>query len=171
MQEDDADGLALEREFGWLQYDFHRYFKRGWDRCLKETGVGLSRQQSRVLTVLIRNPGMTQTALADEVEMEKAPLGRLLERLEERNLIERKPDPGDRRARRCFAKPETDNVVPEMRAAARAFFQTVFEDLSEAEIEQLMALMSKVKNNLVAAEQRACHKPDNALSDPEPSDP
>ena len=165
MHEDDADGLELEREFGWLQYDFHRYFKRGWDRCLKQTGVGLSRQQSRVLTVLIRNPGMTQTALADEVEMEKAPLGRLLERLEERNLVERKPDPGDRRARRCFAKPETDNVVPEMRAAARSFFQIVFEDLSEAEIQQLMALMTKVKNSLVEAEQRSCQKAEDVPSE------
>src|SRR6185436_14761669 len=70
----------VEHTLGWLFHDIHRLLGKSFESHLP--GIGLTRSQWRVLIALKREDGLTQTELADVTELEKAPLGKLLDKLE-----------------------------------------------------------------------------------------
>ncbi|WP_293552687.1 MarR family winged helix-turn-helix transcriptional regulator [Parvibaculum sp.] len=144
-----------ERQFGWTLHDVFRLFQRAWHRRLRESGSGISPAQSRVLTELYRQGGLTQTALADEIGMEKAPLGRLLDRMEEQGFVERKPDPDDRRVRLVYPTAKSDSLDEPMWGAARGMFEMALDGLSAKERATLISLLERLKQNLSAEEARA----------------
>ena len=94
----------LERNFGFLLNDVARLMRTTFDRRVK--AMGLTRSQWWVLTHLFRNDGTTQAALADILEVERPTLGRLLDRLEAKGLVNSRIGGGDDdrsgRARRHF---------------------------------------------------------------------
>jgi DNA-binding MarR family transcriptional regulator len=143
-----------QRQFGWTFHDVFRLFQRSWNRRLRESGLGISPAQCRVLTEVYDQGGLTQTALAEGVEMDKAPLGRLLDRLEEMGLVDRKPDPADRRARLVFHTEKAEALDEPMWGTARGIFETALHGLSDVERTQLLSLLERMKQNLLAEEAR-----------------
>ena len=88
----------LDRNFGFLINDVARALRTEYDR--RVSGLGLTRSQWWVLTHLYRNEGVTQTELAETLELERPSLGRLLDRLEANGWIRRESCAHDRRAKR-----------------------------------------------------------------------
>lgn len=146
---------AEQRQFGWTLHDVFRLFQRAWSRRLKESGTGISPAQSRVLTELHRQGGVTQTVLAEEVQMEKAPLGRLLDRMEELCFIIRQPDPADRRVRRVYPTGNVEALAEPMWGAAQGMFEIALAGLTTEERATLMHLLERLKQNLLAEEERS----------------
>ena len=70
----------LDRNFGFLLHDVARLMRTLFDRRGRD--LGLTRSQWWVLTMLYAKEGVTQSELADLMELEKPTLGRLLDRLE-----------------------------------------------------------------------------------------
>lgn len=159
---------AEQRHFGWTLHDVFRLFQRAWGRRLRESGTGISPAQSRVMAELYRQGGLTQTALAEGVEMEKAPLGRLLDRMEELGFIERKPDSTDRRVRLVYPTEKSDTLDEPMWCAARGMFETALQGLTPEETATLMSLLERMKQNLLAEEARMA-APRRAVTDEEPA--
>ena len=90
-----ADAFDLQREVGWLVYDASRLLMRSIEREVRKAGI--TPQQWRVLVQLAREDGQTQSELAEETEIAPAPLGRLLDRLEAKQLVRRVRSVDDRR--------------------------------------------------------------------------
>src|ERR1700712_2304354 len=86
--------------FGFLIQDVSRFRRVVIDRVLKPLGV--TRSQWWVLTFLSRRDGLTQTALATDLELTKVAIGALLERMEASGLIERRAEDLDARMRRVY---------------------------------------------------------------------
>src|SRR6516165_12163213 len=86
--------------FGFLVHDVSRLRRVALDRELKPLGV--TRSQWWVLTFLSRRDGMTQTALALDLDLTKVAIGGLLDRMEGAGFIERRADRNDGRARRVY---------------------------------------------------------------------
>ncbi len=148
---ENGDDFEFERKFAWLMHDAQRLIRRNWARTLKASGLGISEAQSRVLAHLERQDGgLTQTQLANELEMEKAPLGRLLDRMEESGHITREPDPADRRARKVYINDQGMAVLPDMREAARAMFAEALKDVPPAKIDVMLDVLTVIKANLSA---------------------
>jgi len=100
--------MDLDRSFGFLVHDVARLFGRRFNqRAL--LFLGLTRAQCKVLGYLARNEGINQAGLADLLEIKPMTLVRQIDRMEEDGWIERRPQPGDRRARRLVL---TDKVRP-----------------------------------------------------------
>ena len=116
---------------------------------------GLSRGAFGVLAALARAPGITQRELAERLDMEPITVARLLDRLQARRLVERRPDPRDRRVWRLHLGPEADG--PAAVAAAEV------EDLAH----QLGATMDPLaRQDLIAGLRQiaaALTPPDAAL--------
>ncbi|MBO6678694.1 MarR family transcriptional regulator [Parvibaculum sp.] len=151
MQSDDSKARPGQ-EFGWLNRDVFRLFQKAWDKHLRASGTGITVPQSRVFAELRQRDGLTQTELADLVMMEKAPLGRLLDRMEELSLVERRPDPSDRRVRRVYLTGRIDEFYDELWGAAFAMFGAALEGFTAAEYETLLDMLHRIKVNLEAAE-------------------
>lgn len=144
------DALALEREFGWAVYDVQRLIGRIFDRRMKE--LGLTQAQGRVLATLKREDGLTQTEIADILDMERAPLGKLVDRLEDAGFIERRADGADRRVRRVFLLPRSASVAAEMEVLGADIFDVALEGVSRRTLEQVTAALVAMKSNLMAHE-------------------
>ncbi len=143
-----ADRFELQRDVGWLVYDVSRMLMRSVERQVRE--VGITPQQWRVLVQIARADGQTQSHLAEEAEIAPAPLGRLLDRLEEQKIIERRPDPSDRRVRRVYLTGgEQGQFFDTLRQLAMRQFEIVYRAVSEAELLELQSLLQKLKGNML----------------------
>jgi DNA-binding MarR family transcriptional regulator len=155
VRPDDRERFKAEQEveisLGWLLHDVHRLFGKDFEERIKD--LGLTRSQWRVLMTLQRTDGgQTQTELADLSEIEKAPLGKTLDRLEESGWIVRKDDPTDRRARRVYATAKIDKFFPQLAAAAKGTFARTLQGVRQNEVKDLIARLQKLKRNLGGAE-------------------
>jgi DNA-binding MarR family transcriptional regulator len=117
-----------------------------YDRRVKS--LGLTRSQWWVLNHLYRNDGVTQTELADLLEIEKPTLGRLLDRLEAKGWVRRKDDASDRRAWRVYLTDEIAPAMRELRTVAAELRRDALAGLSAAERERFVDTLLAIKANL-----------------------
>ena len=86
---------TFEDNIGLLIHDVARLLRVLYDR--KMASIGLTRSQWWLLTYLYFKDGINQSELATLMDMEKAPLSRLLDRMELKGWVERKSESKDRR--------------------------------------------------------------------------
>ena len=137
-----------ERYIGYLVTDVARLMRTVFDRRVRR--LGLTRAQWLVLTRLHRRPGLNQSELADHLEIEKASAGRLIDRLELKGWIERRPDPHDRRVNRVHLTPKAERVHAAIWPVATTTVDDALGDLSAAERRVFADLLSRVKWKLQA---------------------
>ena len=138
----------VERNFGFLVHDIARLMRMNYDRRVKR--LGLTRSQWWVITNLYRNDGLTQSELAETLDIERASLGRLLDRLEANGWVRREPCGRDRRAKRVRLASEVDPVMREMRAIAAGLRRDAMAGLEPHEQEAFVDVLLAIKSNLVA---------------------
>jgi DNA-binding MarR family transcriptional regulator len=136
----------LSRNFGFLLNDVARLMRTVYDRRVKS--LGLTRSQWWVLNHLYRNDGVTQTELADLLEIEKPTLGRLLDRLEAKGWVRREDDASDRRAWRVYLTDEIAPAMRELRTVAAELRRDALAGLSAAERERFVDTLLAIKANL-----------------------
>ncbi len=143
--------MEVERTLGWLFHDIHRLLGRDFDARI--AGLGLTRAQWRVVVTIQRAEApLTQTEIAEQTEIEKAPLGKTLDRLEQGGWIVRKSDPKDRRARRVYATSKIEKFMPQLAAAAKGTFARTLQGVRQSEVKELIARLEKLKRNLGGAD-------------------
>jgi DNA-binding MarR family transcriptional regulator len=136
----------LSRNFGFLLNDVARLMRTTFDRRVK--ALGFTRSQWWVLNHLFRNDGVTQSELADILEVEKATLGRLLDRMEQKGWVRREEHAGDRRAKRIFLTDEVEPAIKAMRAAAAEIRREAVAGLAVAQQDQFVDALLAIKANL-----------------------
>ncbi len=136
----------LSRNFGFILNDVARLMRTTFDRRVK--ALGLTRSQWWVLNHLFRNNGVTQSELADILEVEKATLGRLLDRMEQKGWIRREGHADDRRAKRVFLTEDVEPSIKTMRAAAAEVRRESISGLSVAQQTQFVDALLAIKANL-----------------------
>ena len=112
-----AYDLNWELRLGFLVHDVSRLRRSIVDRTLKPLGV--TRSQWWVLAFLSRADGMSQVALADELDLGKVALGGLIDRLEKTGFVSRRHDAEDRRVKRVFLTKKSQTLIDEIRQRRR----------------------------------------------------
>lgn len=112
--------------------------------------LGVTRSQWWVLAHLSRHDGMIQSDLANVLELGKAPLGGLLDRLEAAGLVERRSDPIDRRAKRICLSSKGMQLIAEMSHQSHVMSERMLEGLSAEDRTGLADMLMRVKRNLQA---------------------
>jgi MarR family transcriptional regulator for hemolysin len=139
--------MDLDRSFGFLVHDVARLFGHRFNqRAL--LFLGLTRAQCKVLGYLARNEGINQAGLADLLEIKPMTLVRQIDRMEEQGWIERRPDPGDRRARRLVLTDKARPILARILDLSTEVRAEAFVGLSEAEGRRLIDLLGRVHGNL-----------------------
>ncbi|WP_375397885.1 MarR family winged helix-turn-helix transcriptional regulator [uncultured Sphingomonas sp.] len=110
--------------------------------------AGATREQWRTLKMLSRNQGMNQGALADLLEVEPITLCRMIDRLEESGLVERRRDPADRRAWQLFLTDRSRPMLDDLHVIGEHLFEQALAGLDEAERARLGASLTQVRDNL-----------------------
>lgn len=137
----------LERNFGFLVHDVARLLRTTFDRRVKD--MGLTRSQWWVLNHLYRHDGLTQSELADLLEIERPTLGRLVDRLESNGWVRREACGSDRRAKRVFLTEAMGPSMRKMRSIAAAVRADALDGLDPDEQEEFVNTLLAIKGNLL----------------------
>lgn len=139
----------VKREFAFTIMDVARLLKTYADQRARQFGI--SRAQWAVLVRIDRNEGLKQTELADILDLQPISLTRLLDRLAENGLIERRADPNDRRANRLYLKPAAKPLLDQLAHLGADMMETVLGGISTTSIERMLKELGAVKDNLRSA--------------------
>lgn len=113
--------------------------------------LGISRAQWTVLVRLERTEGLKQSELAEILDLQPISLTRLLDRLDENGLIERRADPNDRRVNRLYLKPAARPLLEQLAVLSESLMATVLEGIEPESMERMLRDLRQVKDNLRAA--------------------
>jgi MarR family transcriptional regulator, transcriptional regulator for hemolysin len=137
---------SLDRSFGFLLHDIARLVRKRYEQRARP--LGLTRAQWQVLAHLQRHEGINQSGLAELLEIEPITIARLLDRMEEAGLVERRADPADRRARRLFLTERARPMLERGRALGDEVRAEAFAGLGPTERESLIDMLLRVRGNL-----------------------
>jgi len=138
-----------------LLHDVARMQRTRFDQWARN--YGMTRAQGVILVRLAGQPGISQIEMAALCEVEPITVGRLVDRLESRGLIERRPDPSDRRVRRLHLLPAAQPMLGKIVTYKDELMEWLTGGLEPKAIETLVHVLTHMKNKLVqeAAANRA----------------
>jgi len=136
----------MDENIGTLLAQVSRLLRRTFDE--RARGIGVTRPQWLVLGLLKAHAGSNQGALAEMLEVEPITLGRMIDRLQEAELVERRADPTDRRVWRIFLTDKGEVLLDRLRPFGRETLSQALEGLSAAECDQFIATLARVRANL-----------------------
>src|SRR3954454_10643953 len=111
-------------------------------------GRGTTRAQWIVLFRLRQQEGLSQVDLADVLELQPISLVRLLDRLVEHGLLERRPDPKDRRANRLFLTRAGRQLVDDLDSLRDAIAIDVLQDIPDPAIKTSLETLKDIKDRI-----------------------
>lgn len=152
--------LPPKREFAFTIMDVARLLKTYADQRARQFGI--SRAQWAVLIRINRNEGLKQSELAELLDLQPISLTRLLDRLADSGLIERRPDPNDRRANRLYLKPAARPLLARLAELGADMMETVLAGLDDKAIDRMLKELVLVKDNLRAAIGANAQQPEAA---------
>ncbi|MEO8548299.1 MAG: MarR family transcriptional regulator [Sphingomicrobium sp.] len=120
--------------------------RRAFDR--RAVSLGVTRPQWRVLAKLSRTPGMRQVELADHLDMEAITLCRIVDRLAEAGLVERQPDPQDRRAWKLVLTDKSKPLVKTLAALAEDLAEEAFQGLPVERRDAVRTALAAIRDNV-----------------------
>ena len=146
------DPAALQPNIGATLHDVARMIRRRFERRARQTGLPITRQQARALLYIARNEGLSQAAVATMLDIEPIALVRVLDRLHEEGLVERRPHPTDRRVRTLWLAPLAWGVIDRVLALNAEIREEACAGLPPAARDMLMRALGHMKGNLIIAE-------------------
>lgn len=136
----------MEENIGSMLGQVARLMRRSFNEHAR--GIGVTRPQWQVLSLLVRHEGIHQGGLADILEVEPITLGRMIDRLQEADLVERRSDPADRRAWRLFNTAKGSALVEQLIPYAHETFEVALDGIAAGDRDRMMDMLLKIRANL-----------------------
>lgn len=131
---------------GFLLADNSRLTRWAFDQRVRE--IGVTGPQARLLLILSRRPGENQGFYAEQLEVEPITLCRMVDRLEESGMIERRRDPADRRAWQLHLTAKSQKIVAKLQRSVDSLVDDMLDGLTSDERSEFARLLKTVGANL-----------------------
>ena len=145
--------MSVPTTLGFVLHDVARLMRKRFEQ--RSRHIGLTRSQWHVLAILSKNEGIYQKGLADLLEIEPVTLVRLLDKMEKRGLIERRPHPTDRRVTQLFLTPEAVPLLEVLRGVGAQTRAEAMADFTPQQEQQLHDLLTRMREHML----HACDQP------------
>jgi DNA-binding MarR family transcriptional regulator len=142
-----------DQRLGFVMHDVSRLRRVVFDEFMKP--LGITRSQWWVIAYLSRHDGMIQSDLANVLELGKAALGGLIDRLEAAGFTERRPDDTDRRVKRVYLTTAGNHLVRQMRLKNHEMNERILADLDRDQRLQLADMLHLVRKNLLSLKRES----------------
>jgi MarR family transcriptional regulator for hemolysin len=137
---------SASREFSLLVKDVARLLRTCADHAVRPCGMTWA--QWAVLARLERQEGLKQSELAESLDIQPITLTRLIDRLCDHGMIERRADPHDRRAKRLFLTAAARPVLDRLWGLGNDLMADVLDGVAEAELRELVERLATIRGNL-----------------------
>jgi len=134
---------------GFLLHDTARLLRKRFEQNAR--GSGLTRSQWQVIAYLSNNEGINQAGLAELLDVEPITLGRIIDKLEDLGLVERHPDPADRRMWKLHVTSEALSKLQKARKIGDMTRAEALAGVSAIERTRLIKTLQTLRSNLAAA--------------------
>jgi MarR family transcriptional regulator for hemolysin len=114
-------------------------------------GLGLTLSRARALMRLAENDGITQSRLAELLEIEQPSLVGLVDGLEKTGFVERRVDPDDRRSRRVYLTPAAQESAAEIRAFTERLRAQVLDGVDPDDLAVAVRVLARANANIERA--------------------
>lgn len=141
-----------ESSIAYLLADSARLLRRAFDARVRE--LGMTSPQARLLLILARTEGENQGFYAERLEVEPISLARMIDRMADGGLLERRPDPADRRAWRVHLTEQARDIVDAVRRAAGPLEDLLLTGLDPDQRAVLARSLQAVRTNLSALREQ-----------------
>lgn len=138
--------VNLRREVLFQLSDVARTMRTYIDQRAREHDM--TRAQWGVLLRLERQEGMTQAEMAESLEIQPISLVRLIDRLCLHGLVERRPHPRDRRAKRLYLTDKGRATFARLVPLGREVAAEILSSLDEADVADLLQKLLLIRNNI-----------------------
>jgi MarR family transcriptional regulator for hemolysin len=149
----------IRRDLLFLLHDVARLVRMDADKRARLQGM--TRAQWTILIWLEREPGITQKELAEIIEVEPITVARLIDRLEKRGMVERRPDPKDRRIWRLHLRPPAHAMLREIDRQRAEIAGILTTGLNETTLDHMTETLLHMKTNLAP-----CPRPQRRVAEP-----
>src|SRR5690242_8896078 len=139
---------TFDRNALMVIHDVARLMRTRFDQAAR--AFGMTRAQWVILARLNRQPGISQNELATICEVEPITVGRLVDRLEARGMVERRADPHDRRIRRLHLLPAAQPILTEITRYKASLDAEITDGLDGNMRESLVDALLHMKSKLTA---------------------
>ena len=119
-------------------------------------GLLITRQQAAVVLNIAGNEGVSQAEVATWLGIEPIALVRMLDKLHEEGLVERRAHPTDRRVRTLWLTQAAGPVIERILAINETIRQEAFSHLPPKTRDALIEVLGQIKDNLAIKEEVAC---------------
>ncbi|HZV57265.1 MAG TPA: MarR family transcriptional regulator [Sphingobium sp.] len=126
--------------------DVARLYRRRFDE--RTRSFGITGPQMRALVQIMRFPGINQGALADRLDVEPITTCRMVDRLEQADLVERRRDPNDRRAWQLFLTESAKPIARELQAIGQGLLNESLDGIDSATQAIVMTALGQIRDNL-----------------------
>jgi DNA-binding MarR family transcriptional regulator len=138
--------LDLKRQLVAQLVESSRLLRNYIDHRAKSRGT--TRAQWIVLFRLRQQEGLSQVDLAEVLELQPISLVRLLDRLVEHGLLERRHDPRDRRANRLFLTGSGRQLVDDLDSLRDSIASDVLQEIPDGAIETTLQTLRDIKDRI-----------------------
>ncbi len=138
--------VAMEDNLGSMLADTSRLMRRAFDE--RARGIGVTRPQWQVLTLLNRHEGSNQGSLAEMLDTEPITLCRMVDRLQQAGLVERRQDPADRRVWRLFLTDKARELLEQLRPLGIEVMAVALDGVAQTDRDALRRLLDRIRQNL-----------------------
>lgn len=142
----------MTETLGFLMSDVSRLMRRRFDERARSSGA--TGPQWRTLKILERREGLNQGQLAEQLEVEPITCCRMIDRLEEAGLVERRRDPADRRAWQIFLTDKARPVLDELHTIAGEMIDAALNGLDAAQRDALVDSLNTIRSNMTIQDNR-----------------
>ena len=143
-----ASRYDLDNAIGYAVGHAAARIKIALRRAFVAAGHDVTPDQWVVLHRLLENEGLTQVALGERTVKDKTTITRILDRLEARELLTRRRDPGDRRSQRLYLTPAGHELARTLVPIVQSFARTVYADVTEADKTALRGILARIEDGL-----------------------
>jgi DNA-binding MarR family transcriptional regulator len=137
---------ARMRNFTFLLREVSRRFVVRFEEHAR--AISLTLPQCKVLIRLENNEGVSQARLAELTDVDAMTMVRILDRMEAEGLLERRPDPADRRARCMYLTAKAKPLLDEIWRLGDLTRSEVFAGIRKAELNAFMDVLERMDDNL-----------------------
>lgn len=137
---------------GYIIEQTARRLKRSFQQTLSAVDAGITADQWVLLDLVQRTPGLSQNEIADATAKDRPTVTRIIDRLEEKQLVRRQADDDDRRKFGIYATKDGTKLVGRLLPMVKEFRLAHFDGLDDQDMHNFLRIMDKINDNISASQ-------------------
>jgi len=140
--------FKIDSSFGWIVATTYYQLRKSLNQKFLVGGLDITSEQWVIMATLWNNEGVSQQAIADKLSRSKVAVYKLIERLENSELVIRKPNPHDARGKQVYLSARGKRILKNLIRLSKENFEKAREGITDQELEVAKSVLRRITENI-----------------------